>query len=111
MAGFDIREAPGRVTPGIHFATQRIREWHGDIVKRVLLPGAGGRIARWVIEMLAGSKDIELALYLRPASKPHGTLPQNVTLVEGDVLDSGYEMSIVATLKYTLYSTQRPTNQ
>ena len=34
----------------------------------VLVLGAGGQIARWAIEMLAG-EDVELTLFLRDASK------------------------------------------
>jgi uncharacterized protein YbjT (DUF2867 family) len=54
---------------------------------KVLVLGAGGQIARWVIEMLAGSKDVELTLYLRHARKLHEKPPQNAKVVEGDVLD------------------------
>lgn len=53
---------------------------------KVLVLGAGGQIARWVIGMLAGSKDIELTLYLRHARKLRGKAPQNAKVVEGDVL-------------------------
>lgn len=56
---------------------------------KVLVLGAGGQIARWVIEMLAGSKDVELTLYLRHPRKLHGKVPQNAKVVEGDVLDRG----------------------
>jgi hypothetical protein len=47
-------------------------------MKKVLVLGAGGQIARWVIQMLADSKDINLTLYLRHARKlqrkaPHST--------------------------------------
>ena len=54
---------------------------------KVLVLGAGGRIARWVIEMLADSKDVEMTLYLRHARKLHGKPPKNAKVVEGDVLD------------------------
>ena len=41
-----------------------------------------------VIEMLAGSKDIEMTLYLRYAGASlRGKVPQNGRVVEGDVLD------------------------
>lgn len=53
----------------------------------VLVLGAGGQIARWVIEMLADSKDVEMTLYLRHARKLHGKPPKNAKVVEGDVLD------------------------
>ena len=56
-------------------------------MKKVLVLGAAGQIARWVIEMLAGSKDLELTLYLRHARKLKGKTPQNARIVEGDVLD------------------------
>lgn len=54
---------------------------------RVLVLGAGGQIARWVIEMLASSKDASLALYLRHMRKLKGKAPANAKVVEGDVLD------------------------
>jgi uncharacterized protein YbjT (DUF2867 family) len=56
-------------------------------MKKVLVLGAGGQIARWVIGMLAGSEDIELTLYLRHTRKLKGKTPANAKIVEGDVLD------------------------
>ena len=56
-------------------------------MKKILVLGAGGQIAHWVIEMLAGSKDIHLTLYLRHARKLKEKTPPNATVVEGDVLD------------------------
>ena len=56
-------------------------------MKKVLILGAAGQIAQWVIEMLAGSKDLELTLYLRHGRKLKGKTPQNARIVEGDVLD------------------------
>ena len=53
----------------------------------ILVLGAGGQIARWVIEMLADSKDVEMTLYLRHARKLHGKPPKNAKVIEGDVLD------------------------
>lgn len=53
----------------------------------VLVLGAGGQIAHWVIEMLAGSQDIALTLYLRNARKLKGKTPSNARIVEGDVLE------------------------
>jgi uncharacterized protein YbjT (DUF2867 family) len=53
----------------------------------VLILGAGGQIARWVIEMLGSSKDVHLTLYLRHARKLKGKIPPNAKIVEGDVLD------------------------
>lgn len=56
-------------------------------MKKVLILGGGGQIARWVIEMLVDSKDIELTLYLRHARKLHRKVPQSAKIIEGDVLD------------------------
>lgn len=56
-------------------------------MKKVLVLGAGGQIAHWVIEMLAGSKDVQLTLYLRHARKLRSKTPPNARIVEGDVLD------------------------
>lgn len=53
----------------------------------VLVLGAGGQIARWVIETLAEDKQVHLTLYLRQKRKLHGKAPSNATVVEGDVLD------------------------
>lgn len=53
----------------------------------VLVLGAGGQIARWVIEMLADDKGTSMTLYLRHARKLKSKVPANATVVEGDVLD------------------------
>jgi uncharacterized protein YbjT (DUF2867 family) len=54
---------------------------------KVLVLGAGGQIARWVIEMLADSKDVDMTLYLRHARMLHGNPPKNAKVIKGDVLD------------------------
>jgi uncharacterized protein YbjT (DUF2867 family) len=54
---------------------------------KVLVLGAGGQIAHWVIEMLSGSKDMQLTLYLRHARKLKGKASPNAKIIEGDVLD------------------------
>lgn len=51
----------------------------------VLVLGAGGRIARWAIKMLA-EQDIRLTLLLRDAKKLNAT-PDGATVIQGDVLD------------------------
>ena len=55
-------------------------------MKKVLILGAGGQIARWVIEMLAEDKEAHLTFYLHKR-KLHGRAPSNAAVVEGDVLD------------------------
>lgn len=43
-------------------------------MKKVLVLGASGQIARWVTEMLANSDKVEMALFLRhPAKIKQGT--------------------------------------
>lgn len=54
---------------------------------KILILGAGGRIARWVIEMLAEDKQVHLTLYFHHKKKLHGKTPSNATVLEGDVLD------------------------
>lgn len=38
-------------------------------MEKVLVLGAGGQIARWVIEMLANSDKVSLTLFLRDPKK------------------------------------------
>jgi uncharacterized protein YbjT (DUF2867 family) len=56
-------------------------------MKKVLVLGAGGQIAHWVIEMLANNDDVELTLFLRHTRKLKATAPRNSHVVEGDVLN------------------------
>jgi uncharacterized protein YbjT (DUF2867 family) len=53
----------------------------------VLILGAGGQIAHWVIRMLANDKAIKLTLFLRNAKKLGVHAPKHSRIVEGDVLD------------------------
>lgn len=52
----------------------------------VLVLGAGGQIARWVIEMLKNSRDVELTLFLRHAQSLKQDVPKNAKIIQGDVL-------------------------
>lgn len=52
---------------------------------KVLVLGAGGRIARWAIDRLA-DEDVELTLFLRDQSKLRDP-PKGARVVVGDVLD------------------------
>lgn len=56
-------------------------------MKKVLVLGAGGQIARWVIAMLANDDGIEQTLFLRHVRKLRGKVPGNAHVIEGDVLD------------------------
>jgi uncharacterized protein YbjT (DUF2867 family) len=55
-------------------------------MKKVLVLGAAGQIARWVISMLANNADIQLTLYLRHVGRLGATKPKNAQIVQGDVL-------------------------
>jgi uncharacterized protein YbjT (DUF2867 family) len=57
-------------------------------MKNVLILGAGGQIAQWVIEMLANSGDVNLTLFLRHGKKLKAAAPKNAQIVHGDVLDA-----------------------
>ena len=64
-------------------------------MKKVLVLGAGGQIARWVIGMLAHKDDVKLTLFLRHANKLQNA-SQNAQVVQGDVLDRKQLGSVVA---------------
>lgn len=55
-------------------------------MKKVLVLGATGQIAKWVVEMLANEKDIKQTLFVRNAQKL-GAIPSNADVSEGDVLN------------------------
>jgi nucleoside-diphosphate-sugar epimerase len=57
-------------------------------MNNVLVLGAGGQIAHWVIRTLANRGDVTLTLFLRHARKLSGKAPKNAHIVQGDVLDS-----------------------
>jgi uncharacterized protein YbjT (DUF2867 family) len=56
-------------------------------MKKVLVLGAGGQIARWVIDMLANNGKVEMNLFLRHPSKIKRNAPKNAHVVQGDVLN------------------------
>lgn len=56
-------------------------------MKNVLILGASGQIAKWVIEALANSSEAALTLLLRDPKKLPGKEPSNSKVVIGDVLD------------------------
>ena len=62
---------------------------------KLLVLGAGGQIARWVIGMLANKDDVKLTLFLRHAKKLKNA-PKNSQVVQGDVLDKKLLGSAVA---------------
>src|SRR5262245_38166087 len=58
-------------------------------MKKVLVLGASGQIARWVVQALADDRNVRQTLFLRHAQKLRGNAPGNAQVVEGDVLDGG----------------------
>ncbi len=56
-------------------------------MKKVLVLGAGGQIAHWVIEMLKKNDDVELTLFLRHTKRLKGSAPKRSKVVQGDVLN------------------------
>ncbi|TPL43063.1 SDR family oxidoreductase [Mesorhizobium sp. B2-4-6] len=55
---------------------------------KVLILGAGGQIARHVIDMLAGDGDLHLTLFARNTARLAGLAGPNQNVVQGDVLDA-----------------------
>ena len=56
-------------------------------MKNVIILGAGGNIARHVIDILVKRNDINLILFLRNASRPGNMNVSNCRIIEGDVLN------------------------
>ncbi|WP_329742931.1 SDR family oxidoreductase [Dyella sp. A6] len=56
-------------------------------MKNVLILGAGGQIARWVIHDLANANSVRQTLFLRHPRRLHSAVPTNARVLEGDVLD------------------------
>ncbi|WP_065383347.1 SDR family oxidoreductase [Hyphomonas sp. ND6WE1B] len=56
-------------------------------MKKILVLGANGQIARWVVQMLADREDIAMTLLVRNPEKLSGIEPKNAQVVVGDVLD------------------------
>lgn len=56
-------------------------------MKKILVLGANGQIARWVIRMLADRADTKMMLFLRDTTKLDGPIPGNAEIFPGDVLD------------------------
>jgi uncharacterized protein YbjT (DUF2867 family) len=56
-------------------------------MKNVIILGAGGQIARHVIDMLAKKDDVNLTLFLRDKSRLRNGDVSGCRIVEGDVLD------------------------
>lgn len=55
-------------------------------MKKVAILGAGGQIARWVVEELADRTDVQTTLFLRRATRLEGVRRGNTTVVQGDAL-------------------------
>jgi len=56
-------------------------------MNNVLILGASGQIAKWVIKALAGNQNVRQTLLLRDPKKLSGGEPANATVVIGNVLD------------------------
>lgn len=65
-------------------------------MNRVLVLGANGQIARWVVRMLADDENIALTLLVRNPKKLSGDEPKNARVVIGDVLDSKLLRQVMA---------------
>ncbi|MGL5813797.1 MAG: hypothetical protein ACRCYW_10800 [Aeromonas sp.] len=56
-------------------------------MRNMLILGASGQIAQWVVKGLAGQGDIRQTLLLLDPSKSSGTEPANASVVIGSVLE------------------------
>lgn len=83
-----VESLPRGHAPLQDLATRKLQPTVENVMKKVLVLGANGKIAQWVIRMLAGRRDVAMTLFLRDAAKLTERVPDNATLVVGDVLDS-----------------------
>jgi uncharacterized protein YbjT (DUF2867 family) len=58
-------------------------------MKNLIIIGASGSLAAYVIEELQKQKDVHLTLFLRNKNRLHNRNLSNATIVEGDVMDYG----------------------
>lgn len=65
-------------------------------MKNILILGASGQIAQWVVKALAGEPDISQTLLLRDPKKLTGNEPANAKIVIGNVLDKKLLKSAMA---------------
>ena len=56
-------------------------------MKNVLILGAAGQIAQWVVRLLANREDVQMTLFVRDANKL-SDVPHNARVIEGDVMDA-----------------------
>lgn len=56
-------------------------------MKKILILGANGQIARFAIDLLLQTADVQLTLYLRKAKRLHHLESDRVHVIEGDVMD------------------------
>lgn len=65
-------------------------------MQNILILGASGQIAQWVVDALSGEPDVRQTLLLRDPKKLTGKEPSNVQIVIGDVLDKKLLRSAMA---------------
>jgi uncharacterized protein YbjT (DUF2867 family) len=65
-------------------------------MKKVLILGAGGQIAHWVVDMLRDDRNVAQTLFLRDARRLGQAVPDNAKVVEGNVLDTAQLRSAMA---------------
>ncbi len=56
-------------------------------MKNVIIIGASGSLAPYIIEELSKQKDVHLTLFLRNKNRLHNSSINDVAIVEGDVMD------------------------
>lgn len=64
-------------------------------MSKVLILGASGRIARWVVDGLGADNDVRQTLLVRDPARLHD-IPANANVVQGDVRDTAALRAVVA---------------
>ncbi len=88
VAAWPVNFSQERGFPGaIPFETANLSAMMDRAMRKILILGAGGQIARWVIDMLANDDSVQLTLFLRHTGKLRGSAPKNAQVVRGDALN------------------------
>lgn len=85
LKGSDVAETRGTLAQS--YKPTQIHQLKKGANMKILIIGANGSVAKWVIEAFLQKSDVSLRLYLRNAKRLKHLQSERVELFEGDVLD------------------------
>ena len=84
LGAFALEELKGSDTTQV---ANKLTQTKKGVNMKILIIGANGSVAKWVIEAFLQKSDVSLRLYLRNAKRLKHLQSERVELFEGDVLD------------------------